>query len=95
MTSLTTLDFLYLSLAAGSIILVIVIAVLAIHATLVLRDLRKISSVAGDVIEKFHGMVLKPINIVSRIADTVGPHIEEFTKDKMENFVSKKKRKKD
>ena len=93
-TPLTTLDFLFISLAVGALVLSIVLAVLAINATLLIKDVRRISSVTGEVVENFHGMIMKPINLASKIADTVAPHIEDFAKEQAGKFSKKKKKKK-
>lgn len=82
-SALTTVDFLYLALTIGAIVLVVVIAVAVINTILVLRDIRKISSVAGEVTEKFHEVVMTPLSMVSGIANMVTPHIENFIKNKM------------
>ncbi len=80
---LSTLDFLYLTLAVGFIILVIVGCVALIHVTLIIRDLRKISNTAGNLTENFHNIVATPLFYFGRIAETIGPKIEELIEKKL------------
>ncbi len=89
---LSSLDLLYLASAAGILVLVIVLSVLAVNAIFVLKDVRKISGVLGEVVENFHGVVMKPISLASKIADTVGPHVEEFAKTQAEKLTKDKKK---
>ena len=93
-SALTTVDFLYLALAIGAIVLVVVLAVAIVNTIFLIRDIRKISSVAGDVTEKFHEMVMTPISIVSSFANAVTPHVENFIKNKMDDMGEEKPKKK-
>jgi hypothetical protein len=93
-SALNTVDFLYLALAIGAIILVVVIAVAIVNTIFLIRDIRKISSVAGDVTEKFHEVVMTPISVLSSIANVVSPHVENFVKNKVEDMSADKPKKK-
>jgi len=92
-TSLTSLDLLYISLVVAVILLSIVIVVAVIQLILVLRDVRKVTDTVGDLTENLHNIVVTPVSVVSRIVETVGPHIEGIVEAQMEKLKKKKKKK--
>lgn len=83
----TSQDILFLSLALGAIILVIVIAVAIINLVMLIRDIRKVSSTVGDITSKVHSVVITPVSIVSGIVEKVGPIVEGFVARKMEKMT--------
>lgn len=91
-STLTTLDFLYLALSVAVIVLVIVICIALINLTFVLRDVRKISKTAGDVTEKFHSMILTPVNFVSQMSEALLPQLEELIKSQLSKKNKKAKK---
>jgi len=85
----SSLDILYLVLSATILITAILLSVLLVNLTLVLRDFRKMSRTAGDMTEKLHSMILTPLSYVSKVAENLSPHIEDYLEKKM----TKKKKK--
>lgn len=90
----TSLDILFLTLAVATVIGVIILTVFFIHAILLLRDVRKITSVMGEVTNNVHGLVMKPVSMVSKIVETVSPHVEDFAKAQAEKLSKRKGKKK-
>lgn len=91
---LTTLDFLYMTLGIGAIILVIVLTVALIQAILVIRDIRKITDTAGSISEHFHDIIVTPLYYVGRISEAVGPQLEKLVMDRFSSEKKKGKKKK-
>jgi len=78
LSSFSSLDVLYMSLALGTIILTIVIAVVLINLAMVLKDVRKITNTAGDLSSKFHSIIATPLNLTSGLLEKAMPHLESF-----------------
>lgn len=83
LSTFSSLDILYLVLSVSILVLVIFLSVLLVNLTLVIKDFRKMSRTAGDITEKVHGMVLTPVKYVSKIAENLTPHVEEYIKKQM------------
>ena len=93
-TTLNTLDFLYLSLSFATILLVVVLTIAIVNIVLLIRDIRKISHTAGDITEKFHSMVLTPVNLVSKLVEQGSPYLEDFIASQIQKVKNKKNSKK-
>ncbi len=93
-TSLTTLDFLYLSLSFATILIVVVLTIAILHIIFLIRDIRKISHTAGDITEKFHSMILTPVSLVSRLVEQGSPYLEDFFTAQVQKVKNKKNSKK-
>jgi len=69
---MTSLDFLYIALGGGFMILVIFICVLLLHVTLILRDITKITANAKAVSDKVRETVLEPFKAFSEMTSGIG-----------------------
>jgi len=78
LSNFSSLDILYMSLALGTLVLTIVLAVVLINLAMVLKDIRKISNTAGDLSSKFHSIIVTPLNLTSGLLEKSMPHIESF-----------------
>lgn len=69
---MTSLDFLYIALGGGFIILVIFICVLLLNLTLILRDVMKITENAREVSDRVRESVLDPLKTMSEMTAGFG-----------------------
>ncbi len=69
---MTPLDFLYLALGIGFIILVIFICVMLLNLTLVLRDVTKMTGNFKEVSEKVRDVVMDPLKTLSEMSASFG-----------------------
>jgi hypothetical protein len=74
---MSSLDFLYIALGGGFVLLVIFLCVTLLHLTLVLRDVTKISSNAKDVSERIKDVVLEPLKVLSELGGSFA-FVNEF-----------------
>ena len=65
---MTTLDFLYISLGGGFILLVIFLCVLLLHLTLVLRDVSKATANLKDVSDRLKEAIFDPLKTLSEMS---------------------------
>jgi hypothetical protein len=66
------LDFLYIALGIGFIILVIFLCVMLLNLTLVLRDVTKMTGNFKDVSEKVRDVVMDPLKTISEMSASFG-----------------------
>ncbi|MCC7432067.1 hypothetical protein IT412_00930 [Candidatus Peregrinibacteria bacterium] len=64
---MTSLDFLYIALGGGFMLLVIFLCVTLLHLTLVLRDVTKITANAKDISDRVREAVLEPLKVLSEL----------------------------
>lgn len=69
---MNSLDFLYIALGGGFVILVIFLCVLLLHLTLVLRDVIKMTSNFKDVSDKVKESVFDPLKTLSEMTAGIG-----------------------
>lgn len=69
---MNSLDFLYIALGGGFVILVIFLCVLLLHLTLVLRDVNKMTSNFKDVSDKVKESVFDPLKTLSEMTAGIG-----------------------
>jgi ABC-type transport system involved in cytochrome bd biosynthesis fused ATPase/permease subunit len=81
---MTSLDFLYIALGGGFVLLIIFLCVLLLHITLVLRDVNKMTSNVKDVTEKVRESVFDPLKTLSEMTAGIGfaHHIVEKIREK-------------
>lgn len=69
---LNSLDFLYIALGGGFVILVIFLCLMLLNLTILLRDISKITENVRVVSDKIKKTVLEPFNAVSEITEMFG-----------------------
>lgn len=74
---MTSLDFLYIALGGGFVILVIFLCVMLLNLTLVLRDLSKIMTNFREISDRIHDAVLEPMKTLSEMTAGFG-FLHEF-----------------
>lgn len=72
----TTLDILYLSLAAGFIVLVIFMSITLLYTIFILRDVSSVTQDVKEVTERVNQVVISPLRAVNFIIEQVKPHIQ-------------------
>jgi hypothetical protein len=77
---LTTKDFMNISITVSIIVISILLAVALVHAILIMRDVRKVSKITGDISEGINGILTAPIALVSQISNAVAPQAEKTIK---------------
>lgn len=65
---MTSLDFLYVALGMGFIILVIFISVLLMHVVLLLRDVRKITDDVQNTTGRVKDLVFEPLKTLAKMS---------------------------
>ncbi|MGL5830668.1 MAG: hypothetical protein ACRCZE_00805 [Candidatus Altimarinota bacterium] len=65
---MTSLDFLYVALGMGFIILVIFISVLLMHLVLLLRDVRKITDDVQNTTGRVKDLVFEPLKTLAKMS---------------------------
>lgn len=85
----TSLDILYLALAAGFIVLVVFISITLTYVIFLLRDLTKTMDKVEEITERVNEYLLIPAKLVSTFISHAGPFIEMFR----ERFAKAKKKK--
>ncbi len=73
---LNPLDFLYIALGGGFLLLVIFLCVMLLNLTILLRDIAKITENVKIVSEKIRKTVLEPFKAVSEITEMFGDIIK-------------------
>lgn len=81
---MSSLDFLYIALGGGFLLLVIFSCVLLLQLTWILRDVNKITANASEASEKIKETILEPLKIISEFAGRFG-----FIKDIVDKIRSK------
>lgn len=69
---MTSLDFLYIALGVGFIILVIFTCAMLLNLTLVLRDVTKITENVRDISDRLKAVVFEPIQVLSEMTAGFG-----------------------
>lgn len=69
---MTSLDFLYVSLGIGFIILVIFISVLLMHVVMMLRDVRKITDDVQSTTGRVKELVFEPLKVLGQMSAGFG-----------------------
>ncbi len=69
---MTSLDFLYIALGGGFVILVIFLCVLFLNLTLVLRDVSKMTANFKEVSERVREVVMEPMKALSEMTASLG-----------------------
>ena len=85
----TSLDILYLSLAAGFIVLVVFISIALTYLIFLLRDLTKTMDKIEEITERVNEYLLVPVKFLSTILEYLGPFLD-ILKERMSK--SRKKR---
>ncbi len=84
-----TLNFLYLALGIGFIILVIFICATLVYLIQILRDVTKISENVKDTAEKVNHFILQPLTFMKEILEYAKPviHAVQSKKDEVRENV--------
>ncbi len=69
---MTSLDFLYIALGGGFVLLVIFLSVLIIHLVLVLRDVTKISNNMREASDRIRDVVVEPMKALAEVSSGFG-----------------------
>lgn len=67
---MTSLDFLYIALGGGFLLLVVFLCVLILNLTLILRDITKVTDNAVEISDRVKEVVFEPLKTLSEM--TVG-----------------------
>ena len=78
---MTSLDFLYIALGGGFLILVVFSSILILYVTFLVRDVNRISEDFREVSEKVRETVFEPFKIISEMTAGLG-----FVNDLVENI---------
>ncbi len=65
---MTSLDFLYIALGMGFLVLVIFLCVLILYLILILRDFTKVSNNAKDISDQVKKVVFEPLEVLSEVS---------------------------
>ena len=93
----TSLDILYIVLAAVILLVGILLAIAILYLIFILRDASKATYFIKDTAEKVNEFVYKPLMIAHSVIDKIAPILEsmrERGEDAVENAVKKAKSKK-
>ena len=69
---MTSLDFLYIALGGGFVLLVIFLCVMLLHLTLVLRDITKVTANFTAISDRLRETVLEPMKTLSEMTAGLG-----------------------
>jgi ABC-type transport system involved in cytochrome bd biosynthesis fused ATPase/permease subunit len=69
---MTSLDFLYIALGGGFVLLVIFLCVMLLHLTLVLRDVTKVTANFTAISDRLRETVLEPMKTLSEMTAGLG-----------------------
>lgn len=81
---MTSLDFLYIALGSGFLLLMVFLSVLVLHLTILLRDVSKITGDVSEVTSKVKETVFEPLKALSELTAGFG-----FINDIVEKVRSK------
>lgn len=93
----TSLDILYVVLAAVILLVGILVAIAVLYLIFILRDASKATYYIKDTAQKVNDFVYKPLLIAHSVLDKIGPildSLKEKGEDMAEKAVSKKTKKK-
>lgn len=83
------LNFLYLSLSVGVIILVILLAVNLLYLIPIMRNASKISSLIRHTTDAANKFVLKPIGLATHFIDKIAPLVERAIEKHQKKLMKK------
>jgi hypothetical protein len=69
---MTSLDFLYIALGGGFVLLVIFLCVMLLHLTLVLRDVTRVTANVKTISDRLRETVLEPMKALSEMTAGLG-----------------------
>lgn len=69
---MTPLDFLFIALGGGFVILVIFLCVMLLNLTLVLRDVSKMTGNFKEVSDRVRDVVMEPLKAISEMTASLG-----------------------
>lgn len=69
---MNSLDFLYIALGGGFVLLVVFLCVMILNLTLVLRDVSKLMTNVREISDKIHDAVLEPMKTLSEMTAGFG-----------------------
>ncbi len=72
----TSGDVLNMSLAIGSIVLVIFLSILIFYGILILRDFSRVMDDVEEVVNRVHKTIVEPLRAVDYIIEKAKPYIE-------------------
>jgi cell shape-determining protein MreC len=75
---MTSLDFLYIALGAGFLLLVIFLCVTLVYFIMILKDLTEITNKVKDTAQKVNHYVLQPFNFVKEVMEYAKPFLASF-----------------
>ncbi len=85
---MTSLDFLYIALGLGFVLLIIFLCVLILYLILILRDFTKVSNNVREISEQVKRAVFEPLEVLSEISKgwSMVHGIIEKIREKYEQF---------
>jgi uncharacterized protein YoxC len=92
----TSLDILYIVLAAVILLVGILLAVAIIYLIMILRDASKATFYMRDTVKKINDFVYKPLMMATSVIEKIGPIIENLQRkgeEAIKETVKSKKRK--
>jgi len=69
---MTSIDFLYIALGVGFVILVIFLCVMLLNLSIVLRDVSKMTGNFKEVSERIREFVLEPVKSIAEMTSSLG-----------------------
>jgi acid phosphatase family membrane protein YuiD len=77
---LTTKDFMNISITVSIIVISILIAIALVHAILIMRDVRKVSKITGDITEGVNSIITAPLALIAQVSSAIAPQAEKTIK---------------
>lgn len=77
---LTTKDFMNISITVSIIVLSILFSIAIVHAILIMRDVRKVSKVTGDITEGINSILGAPLALIQQVTNAIAPQAEKTIK---------------
>ena len=86
------LNFLYIALGVGFLVLVVFISVCLLYVIQILRDMNKITDSVSDTATRINDYVIQPFALISQVVDQIKPIIGviQAKREQMEQSINKK-----